>query len=68
MVRSASGEVLIDPSGKEPGRGAYICHSAQCVAMAVKKKAFERALRAAVPSELIEELKKTVQEDENVNH
>lgn len=67
VVRSASGEIEIDPSGKKPGRGAYICLSDQCVAMAIKKKSFERALRAAVPGEIVEELKKTVQETENTN-
>ena len=68
VVRSASGEIEIDSSGKKPGRGAYICHSSQCVELAIKKKAFERALRTAVPKKLLEELKKAVQENGNANH
>jgi hypothetical protein len=67
LVRTAAGEVAIDPTGKKPGRGAYVCRSAECIAVAVKKKRFERALRTVVPAKLIEELLKTVQENENAD-
>ena len=67
LVRTAAGEVAIDPTGKKPGRGAYVCRSAECIAVAVKKKGFERALRTVVPAKLIEELLKTVQENENAD-
>jgi predicted RNA-binding protein YlxR (DUF448 family) len=65
LVRGAAGEVSIDPTGKKPGRGAYICRSSECVAAALKKKGFERALRTTVSAELIEEVKLVVQENEN---
>ena len=64
VVRSSTGEISIDPTGKKPGRGAYVCHSAKCVAMAVKKKGFERALRTAVPADFFVELERAVQENE----
>lgn len=65
IVRSATGEVSIDPTGKRPGRGAYVCRKLDCISLAIKKKSLERALRTAVPASLIEELKKVVQEYEN---
>ncbi|HOK53811.1 MAG TPA: YlxR family protein [Armatimonadota bacterium] len=67
IVRSADGTIEIDPTGKKPGRGAYVCRSTECVAAAVKRKGFERALRTAVPVELIDQLKKAVQENENAD-
>ncbi|MEN6521979.1 MAG: YlxR family protein [Armatimonadota bacterium] len=64
VVKNSTGEVAIDPTGKKPGRGAYICRSEKCLTAAVKKKGFERALRTVVPAELIDDLKRTVQENE----
>lgn len=40
--------VIYDPTGKMPGRGAYICKSTECVERAKKTKAIDRALGAAV--------------------
>jgi len=67
VVRTAAGELLIDRTGKKPGRGAYVCRSAACVAAAVKKKSFERALRTPAPAELAQELMRAVQEKENAD-
>ncbi|MBI2843839.1 MAG: YlxR family protein [Armatimonadetes bacterium] len=65
IVRRTGGEVEIDPTGKAPGRGAYICRNATCVAMAAKKKGLDRALRTTAPAELYEKLMQVVQENEN---
>jgi len=37
--------VLADPTGKAPGRGAYLHPSAECLELAVRRRAFARALR-----------------------
>lgn len=60
VVKSSNGEISIDPTGKKPGRGAYVCRKTECVEIAAKKKALERALRTAVPATLIQELKEAV--------
>ncbi len=52
VVRMPSGEVVLDPSGRLAGRGAYLCADGSCWAMAVKKSAIERALSVALPPEL----------------
>ncbi len=44
IVRSPEGDVVLDPTGRKPGRGAYVC-SKQCFSIAQKKKKFDRALR-----------------------
>lgn len=54
IVRTPAGEILVDPTGKKSGRGAYICLSEQCLREAVKKKKLERALEQAVPEAVVE--------------
>ena len=56
VVRSPEGEISLDPAGKLPGRGAYVCRSEQCLKKAVKSKAFERAFSAKLPEALFENL------------
>ena len=52
IVRSPQGEIALDRVGKMPGRGAYLCPSAQCLAKARKAKRLERALDQPVPEEV----------------
>lgn len=52
VVRTPEGEIHIDPKGKMSGRGAYLCHSAQCLQRAVKTKAISRALETEIPQEI----------------
>ncbi|HEY5231841.1 MAG TPA: YlxR family protein [Galbitalea sp.] len=44
-VVARGGEVVPDPSATLPGRGAWVHPTVQCVELAVKRKAFGRALR-----------------------
>jgi len=51
--------VVVDPTGKLAGRGAYICPEKECIEKAQKSKRFERALAAhagAVDPKLYDEL------------
>jgi predicted RNA-binding protein YlxR (DUF448 family) len=52
-VRSPGGEVLVDPTGRAPGRGAYVCDDAACQQNALTRGALRRALAASVPATLI---------------
>jgi len=63
IVRCADGQVQIDPTGKMPGRGAYLCGSRKCLAVAVKANKLGRALRCDVPEGLVVELENCVVED-----
>ena len=45
LVRTANNGVMIDPSGKAAGRGAYLCAARQCWEAAFKRGAINRALR-----------------------
>ena len=58
VVRAPDGGISLDFRGKSPGRGAYICHSAECLARARKSRALERALETAITPELYDELER----------
>jgi predicted RNA-binding protein YlxR (DUF448 family) len=46
VVRDPDGSIRDDPTGKAPGRGAYLCGSATCFDVARKRRTVGRALRA----------------------
>ncbi len=48
VVRTSEGEVEIDPTGKVPGRGAYLCREASCLSKARRTRRLERALRVTI--------------------
>jgi predicted RNA-binding protein YlxR (DUF448 family) len=45
VVRTVDGRIVIDPTGKVPGRGAYVCDNRQCWLDSLARKRFERALK-----------------------
>ena len=49
VVRAPSGEISIDPVGKKPGRGAYICPDPACLAKAKRKRRWSAALSSRFP-------------------
>lgn len=63
LVRSHDGVIFFDPSGKAKGRGAYLCPCPDCLKKAVKGKRLERALRSAIPKELLAELEASFSEE-----
>jgi predicted RNA-binding protein YlxR (DUF448 family) len=58
IVRTPEGDVTVDATGKKSGRGAYLCHRAECIEMAQKKKVLETHLKTKVPAEIYEQLQK----------
>jgi hypothetical protein len=55
-VRTPAGDVIVDPTGRASGRGAYVCRDAACIDKAITKGAFSRALNTKLPAGLIEAL------------
>jgi predicted RNA-binding protein YlxR (DUF448 family) len=49
----------VDGSGMAPGRGAYLHRDAACIELARKRRSLERALRAAVPDDVWQQLATT---------
>lgn len=50
--------VVIDMTGRQNGRGAYICRDALCLEKAFKNHGLERSLKMQIPTEVYEALKK----------
>jgi predicted RNA-binding protein YlxR (DUF448 family) len=48
VVRGPDGVVAVDPTGKAPGRGAYVCRRADCWAAALRRDMLGGALRASL--------------------
>ena len=45
VVRDKEGNVFVDVTGRQNGRGAYICPNEECLEKAVKNKGLERTLK-----------------------
>ncbi|MDF2834926.1 MAG: nucleic acid-binding protein [Paenibacillus sp.] len=58
VVRTPSGDVEIDLTGKKAGRGAYLCGKVSCFKLAKKTKALDRALKQSVGDEIYDALEK----------
>ncbi|HZU07113.1 MAG TPA: YlxR family protein [Chloroflexota bacterium] len=51
LVRTPEGRVLVDPTGKAPGRGAYLCRQPACWNAALRRSALAGALRTTLSAE-----------------
>ena len=51
VVRNQAGSVQVDATGKQPGRGAYLCHKQTCWDRALKKNRLGHTLRGPISSE-----------------
>lgn len=61
ILRTSTGEIVLDTTGRQNGRGAYVCCSMECFEKAVKNKGLERSLKMKVPNEMYESLKKEIE-------
>ena len=62
VVRSPEGEVSLDLTGRKPGRGAYVCRSADCLKKAIKSHRFEREFNCEIPQEVYDLMEKEMDE------
>ncbi|WP_418921183.1 RNase P modulator RnpM [Anaerotignum faecicola] len=65
IVRNDAGEFALDRTGKLPGRGAYICPNAECLAKAQKSKGLERSFKVSVPKNVYEQLLQELEKQTN---
>ena len=64
VVKSPEGEVSLDLTGKKPGRGAYVCRSADCLRAARKARRFERAFSCRIPDEVYDRMEEELSRNE----
>lgn len=64
VVKSPEGIISLDRSGKANGRGAYICHNAECYKKAVKARRLEKAFGVQIPENVSEAILKELNANE----
>lgn len=56
IALSKDGDLSVDPTGKKPGRGAYVSLRPEDIETAKKRQIIEKALKTKVPADFYDEL------------
>ena len=56
VVRTPTGQIMLDPTGKANGRGAYLCRTGDCLAKGLQKGHLARALKVTLSMEEVQAL------------
>jgi predicted RNA-binding protein YlxR (DUF448 family) len=51
IVRTPEGKVVLDPTGKANGRGAYLCRQTDCLEKGLRKGRLAQALKITLSTE-----------------
>ena len=62
VVRSPEGEISLDLTGKQSGRGAYLCKNPECLQQARKAKRLERSFACKIPEALYDRLEEEMKQ------
>lgn len=57
IVKNKENQVSVDKTGKQPGRGAYLCDNIECLERVLKSKRLEKALDIKITEEIYENLR-----------
>ena len=57
IVKNKQNEISIDRTGKQEGRGAYLCDDIQCLEKVIKSKRLEKILDSKIAEEIYENLR-----------
>ena len=61
VIRTPREEILLDTTGRQNGRGAYICKTMECLKKALERKGLERSLKTGISKEMKENLSKEME-------
>ena len=64
IVKNKENEIKLDLTGKQNGRGTYICRKSECFEKAVKSKRLLNSLEAEIPDNIYEEIKQEISDNE----
>ena len=65
IVRSPNGTAAYDPTGKSPGRGAYLCPSAECLRLARRQGGLSWSFKGRVAPAVYDALEDVVRREED---
>jgi len=60
VVKNKDNIIKVDETGKQSGRGAYICYDMECLEKAQKSKRLEKTLEIKIEDEIYEQMKKAI--------
>ena len=60
IVKNNKNEITVDKTGKQEGRGAYICNNMECLEKAIKSRRIEKAIEAKISDEVFEQIKSLI--------
>jgi predicted RNA-binding protein YlxR (DUF448 family) len=61
IVKNKDNIIKVDETGKQSGRGAYICYNIECLEKAKKTKRLEKALELKIEDEIYEQMKNVIE-------
>lgn len=56
VVKSPTGEIALDLTGRKAGRGAYLCRNVECLRKARKARRMERLFSCQIPDEVYDQM------------
>jgi len=60
IVKNKDNIINVDETGKQSGRGAYICYDMECLEKAKKNKRLEKNLEIKIEDEIYEQMKNVI--------
>ena len=57
IVKNKENQISIDKTGKQEGRGAYLCNDIQCLERVIKSKRLEKIFDMKISEEIYENLR-----------
>ena len=63
VVHQKDGSILLDATGKQQGRGAYICPQLSCLRAARKARRLEKAFSCRISEEIYDALETAMQQE-----
>ena len=57
IVKNSENEIFVDISGKQNGRGAYICNNSNCLEKLIKSKRLEKVFEMKISDEIYVKLR-----------
>lgn len=60
IVKTNKDEIIVDKTGKQDGRGAYICNNIECLEKVIKSKRLEKALDRKISDDIFDNLRNLI--------
>lgn len=57
IVKNKEGQISIDRTGRQQGRGAYLCENIECLEKAIKAHRLEKSFEIKIEQEIYDKLR-----------